>query len=69
MSAEADSTSLIHTGEQNYIASKSEIICEKSLKTIFNQLTLVSGRPNLHKEVENDEQGRASQIHFRQQRK
>ena len=55
MSAEADSTSLIHTGEENYIASKSEIICEKSLKTIFNQLNLVSGRPNLNKEVENDE--------------
>ena len=30
MSAEADSTSLIHTGEENYIASKYEIICEKN---------------------------------------
>jgi hypothetical protein len=42
---------------------------KKSLKTIFNQRTFVSGRPNLIKEVENDEQGRTSQIHFGQQRK
>ena len=35
MSAEADSTSLIHTGEENYIASKSEILCEKKLENNF----------------------------------
>ena len=35
MSAEADQPSLIHTGEENYIASKSEIICEKKLENNF----------------------------------